>query len=256
LVFLGIDDGTDSGLRRLNKNMTVEESLKGINILKKLDIGFDYGFMLFQPSSTISSVNDNLEFLSKICGDGYTPVSFLKLRPYFDTQVEKELRKAGRLKGKPGYLDYDFFDNRLNYYYQFVTSCSMKWLRDAEGLVNISRWARNYVSVFSKYFNPNSETRIIFGNIRGIIENSNNFLLNTMKDLLILFESEQKNDINFSAELIERKKQLKIKHFYFKEYINSCIDELVYASKPNLSPLPFDENLSLLFRSKINPKQK
>ena len=99
LVFLGIDDGTDSGLKLLNKHMTVAQSLKGINTLKKLEIGFDYGFMLFQPASTFGSVNHNLDFLRQLCSDGTTPVSFLKLRPYCDTRIEMELKKEGRLKG-------------------------------------------------------------------------------------------------------------------------------------------------------------
>ena len=64
LVFLGIEDGTDSGLTRLNKRLTVKRSIEGVNILKRLKIGFDFGFMLFQPYSTFVSIRENLEFPS------------------------------------------------------------------------------------------------------------------------------------------------------------------------------------------------
>ncbi len=95
-VFLGIDDGTDSGLIRLNKHMTVAESLRGINILKKLAIGFDYGFMLFQPASTFKSVNQNLDFLRQLCSDGSTPVTFLKLMPFLIQELKGNFdRKEG-----------------------------------------------------------------------------------------------------------------------------------------------------------------
>ena len=40
--------------------------MRGIDILKRLEIGFDYGFMLFQPASTFKSINDNLELFKTI----------------------------------------------------------------------------------------------------------------------------------------------------------------------------------------------
>ena len=40
----------------------------------------------------------------------YTPLTFLKIMPYYETRIEKELSSEGRLKGKPGFLDYDFND--------------------------------------------------------------------------------------------------------------------------------------------------
>ena len=80
-VFLGIEDGTDHGLKRLNKNMKVAESLRGIWILRDLDIDYDYGFMLFQPHTTFRSLKENLGFLGHICENGCTPVTFLKLMP-------------------------------------------------------------------------------------------------------------------------------------------------------------------------------
>ncbi len=78
--------------------MTTEKSMTGINILKKLSININFGFLLFQPSSTFGSINNNLDFLRQICRDGYTPVTFLKMMPYYETQVEKELIKEGRLR--------------------------------------------------------------------------------------------------------------------------------------------------------------
>ena len=82
--------------------MTVAKSLAGINTLKKLEIGFDFGFMLFQPDTTFRSLNDNLEFLREICGDGYSAMPFLKLMPYYETDVERELLCSGKDKRETG----------------------------------------------------------------------------------------------------------------------------------------------------------
>jgi len=198
-AFLGIEDGTDEGLARLNKNMSVEESLRGINILKQLRIGFDYGFMLFQPSSTFASIIENLSFLENICGDGYTPVSFLKVQPYFETRLERDLRKEGRLKGRPGHLDYDYTDKSLDHYFLFVTDCLREWLLGKKGLLNFLKWARNYLLVYSRYFDSSAEFSEISDNVRSITIHSNLFLLETLKELAGLFETGRFNNGDYNS---------------------------------------------------------
>jgi anaerobic magnesium-protoporphyrin IX monomethyl ester cyclase len=225
LVFLGIEDGTDVGLNLLNKHMTVEKCLEGISILKKLKIGFDYGFMLFQPGSTYRSLNDNLDFLSKICSNGYTSVTFLKMLPYFETRIEKELRKEGRLKGKPGFLDYDFLDESLNHYYKFTSDCLDEWLRMPNGLLSVSRWARNYISVFSRYFEPAPEIDLLSDNITKVISQSNLFLLENMKKLATEFESGKYNTGDYCG-LDEYRIVIKTKHDNYREQIKLCIMRL------------------------------
>src|ERR1035437_851010 len=226
LVFLGIEDGTDIGLKRLNKHMTVAKSLKGINILKKLEIGFDYGFMLFQPTSTYGSVCDNLDFLREICGDGYSAVTFLKMLPYFETRIEKQLREEGRLKGKPGFLDYDFRDESMNHYYDFVTDCLIDWLRDSDGLLNIAKWARNYISVFSCYFELTPEIPLISKDIKNTISECNLYLLDKMKELAPLFESGKYNSGNYK-DLNSYREDINMKHDHFIEQINNSMVRLM-----------------------------
>ena len=226
LVFLGIEDGTDSGLKRLNKHMTVAKSMEGINILKKLDICFDYGFMLFQPTTSYRSLCDNLDFLREICGDGYSAVTFLKMLPYFETRIEKQLREEGRLKGRPGFLDYDFRDESMNHYYNFTTDCLTDWLRDSDGLLNVLKWARNYMSVFSHYFNLTPEVSIISKDIIKTTSESNIFLLDTMKELVPLFESGKYNNGNYK-KLTSYREDINRKHDHFIEQINNSMDKLL-----------------------------
>ncbi len=189
LVFLGIEDGTDKGLKKLNKNMTIEKCLKGINILKKLEIGFDYGFMLFQPDTTFNKLNRNIEFLRQLCEDGYTPVTFLKLLPLYETRVERELKKTGRLRYLNGMGDYDFIEESMNRYFRFIMDGLAKWLWDPYGFENISKWIRNYFLVYIHYFGNNKEIMDLNNKFRKNISESNMFLLDTMKELSKIFES-------------------------------------------------------------------
>ncbi len=226
LVFIGIEDGTDTGLKRLNKHMTLAKSLAGINTLKKLEIGFDFGFMLFQPTTTFRSLNENLDFLKVICGDGYSPVTLLKMMPYYETRIEKELIAEGRIKGEPGFRDYDFLEDSMNHYFEFITICFLEWTRDPNGVVNISKWARNYISVCSRYFESTTALPLISRDIKNLISESNLFLLDNMKELATLFEYGKYTAGNYN-DLKSFRKKIKIKHEHYKKQINNSLANLL-----------------------------
>ena len=188
LVFIGIEDGTDEGLLSLNKRLTIAETIRGVEILNNLGIGFDYRFMLFQPETDYSSLRKNLKFLNSIC-DSVAPVELLKLLPYFDTRVEQELRHQGRIKGRPGHYDYDFLDESLNDCYQTVSECFAYWLWDAYGLTNLSKWARNMFAVYDRFgtVRPDVESQKL--KFRNTLKESNRYILGALSDLVDLFES-------------------------------------------------------------------
>lgn len=155
MVFIGLEDGTDEGLNRYNKKMTVESARYGVEVLRKLGIGFDYGYILFQPESTFSSLRENLHFLEEICSNSIVPMTFLKLMPYFGTRVERELREAGRLIGRPGRFDYNFLTPALDACWEAVSDCFAEWLWGREGAVNLAKWVRNFLAVRDHFGEPN-----------------------------------------------------------------------------------------------------
>ena len=208
-VFMGIEDGTDYGLRKMNKKLNVSDNLSAINILKKLEINIDYGFMLFQPDTTFNSLRENLNFLRLICEDGYMPVTFLKMMPYLETEVEKELRKAGRIKGIPGSLDYDFLVKSMDDYYDFVSGAFNTWLNSPQGLSNISKWADIYNSVFSFYYGDIDGPQYLINELRTQVSDANKYMLDTLHVLSEIFESNS-YDLENDEEL---------------EYLRSTIDE-------------------------------
>jgi anaerobic magnesium-protoporphyrin IX monomethyl ester cyclase len=218
-VFLGIEDGTNAGLRRLNKHMTVEKSLNGINILRKLKIDFDYGFILFQPLTTFKSLNENLDFLRYICSDGYTPATFLRLIPLYETREETELLKAGKLKSSDNLREYDFLQESMNHFYDFIVDCFTEWLRYPDGVENISKWARNYLSVYMKYLDYLPQGINFQRKVRKVIAQSNIFLLDTMYELSEIFREDC--DSEDKMLLKSYKNRIKLKHDYFKNEIIS-----------------------------------
>lgn len=225
LVFIGIEDGTDSGLKKINKNMTTEECRNGIETLKKLEIGFDFGFMLFQPDTTFRSLNNNLDYLRSICGDCFTSVPFLKMMPYYETRIEKELIAEGRIKGKPGNWDYDFLEDSMNHYFEFLTKCFFEWTCNRNGVGNISKWARNYVSVCYRYYGSLPFLYEISYDLKKTISESNLYLLDTMKKLAIIFESGNYDKVRDSY-LKSIKKDVLGKHEFYKKKINNSMTKI------------------------------
>ncbi|MEN8204318.1 MAG: radical SAM protein, partial [Bacteroidota bacterium] len=197
-IYLGIEDGTDTGLLRINKKQKVTDSLRGVEIIKDLGIGMDFGFMLFQPTTTYKTLKKNLMFLETICGDGYMPVAFLKMLPYFGTRIEKDLRDEGRLTGLPGFLDYDFYEKSLNDYHHLVFDLFNQWLNAPEGFTNMSKWTRDYLSMFSFYFGSMSQIQQLSDELQSYVSVANLFMLDTLRRLSAKFESgdyQQENDM-------------------------------------------------------------
>lgn len=221
LVFIGLEDGTDAGLTRLNKRLTAAEGMGAVDTLKKLGIEFDYGFMLFQPETNFLSLRQNLKFLTSVCHDGVAPVEFLKLMPYFNTRVEKELREQRRLKGRPGKFDYDFNTDSLNACYAAISDCFAKWLWGADGITNLSRWARDYFA-FHDYFGlsePGVEQ--LRKNFRKSASESNLYILDTLAVLFNLFESG--SYLEEGKQTIEKiRSEAKAKHAFYRREIRAC----------------------------------
>jgi len=221
LVFIGLEDGTDEGLARLNKGMTASANTRAVEIIENLGIGFDYGFMLFQPESTFKSLNENLDFLGAICSSNDTPLSVLKLMPCFNTRVERELREVGRLKGRPGHLDYDFLDPMLDSCYETVTECFAVWMWSAGGLTNLSKHARNYFAVNEHFGRTDNHLVRQKGKFREILAESNLYMLDTMKFLFDLYECGDNNkELTHTAEMIIS--EARAKHHTFCQGVREC----------------------------------
>jgi radical SAM superfamily enzyme YgiQ (UPF0313 family) len=210
-VYLGIEDGTAAGLKRMNKGLEVNDHLEGIRILKVLGISIDYGFMLFQPDSTHEHVRDNLLFLEEICSDGYMPVFFLKMMPYLATEIERELREEGRLKGRPGFLDYDFREKSMDDFYAFVNESLNAWFHDPAGLNNYFKWITNYLAVYDFFHGYHPKIEAIADRICRQVAEANQFIIKTMRELSALFES-GKYSLENDSRLERYRNSIKKKH--------------------------------------------
>ena len=223
LVYLGLEDGTDSGLQLMNKRLAVETSLAAVNNLKRIGIEYDFGFMLFHPETTTQSILNNLEFLYEICGDGSSPVTFCKMLPYAETQIEQRLKREGRLKGKPGFEDYDFNDASLDSLYVFMTQCFADWIGSHEGVLNVARWARYTLAVCRRYYPLSPSLKTVEQALRGCIAQSNAYFIDTTHELIRLFGNDRPVS---SHELAALKDDIQNHHRQYQSELNHLIDQI------------------------------
>ncbi|GAX59524.1 Fe-S oxidoreductase [Candidatus Scalindua japonica] len=65
-VFLGIESGSQRSLDKFRKYTTVEDNKNAIYLLREYGIEPNYGFIMFDPDSTITDVRENFEFLKEM----------------------------------------------------------------------------------------------------------------------------------------------------------------------------------------------
>ena len=187
IVYLGLESGNPTGLRVLNKRITVARNLEAVDTLKELGLRYDFGFMLFDPTSTIDLVLENVRFLRRICGDGSSAIPFCKTLPYGDTRIEDELRLQGRLCGDAFSPDYGFSEDNVDAWFAFLQHALRPWAFGSESLLGTLRWARSEVTVLQRFFPESSGLEQYAGEIRTLAARYNDALCRIVEDSAPVF---------------------------------------------------------------------
>ncbi len=186
-LYLGIESGNDQGLRIFNKRYTINQIHRSLAILQELGIHLSYGFMMLDPDSTIDSVKENVAFLEEMTRDGQAAVNFTKMFPYAGTTIARKLKKEGRLKGTVTSPEYDFKDPRLGMVEYFLLKALSSYL-SGNGLADRLGFARFDAVILDKFFSDKCDTKAYDDAIRGLVQQSNNSVIDTMNRGIRLVE--------------------------------------------------------------------
>lgn len=153
-VYMGLESGSEEGLTALNKSITVAQNLHAVETLKRLGLNFDFGFMLLDPSSSFHSILENVAFLRRIVGDGYTAAEFCRMIPYDGTPIKEQLAAEGRLRGDVCNPDYDFLDPRLSTFYVAINELLnvTGWIHGLHALSPQLKYAWHEVAVLERLY--------------------------------------------------------------------------------------------------------
>lgn len=115
-VLVGIESGSDIGLRRWNKLSTAEDNKRVIRLLSDAGVYIAFGFISFHAWSTFEEIWENLNFLRTYMGHNLRRYT-TRLELYPGAEVIEQLRTAGLLT--PAYDEelnpfaYGFVDPRV-----------------------------------------------------------------------------------------------------------------------------------------------
>ncbi len=204
LVYMGLESGSDQGLVTLNKGITVEQNERAVEVLKSLGILFDFGFMLLDPSSTFSSILENIAFLRRIVGDGYAAAEFCRMIPYDGTPIKDELERQGRLRGDVCNPDYDFLEPGLYEFYIAVNELLnvTGWIHGLRALSPQLKYAWSEVAVLDRLYPSVPHLSDYRATLQQITRASNNVLFEVVDDLTHAFM--EGRAVAWSPEALER----------------------------------------------------
>lgn len=207
LVYMGLESGSEQGLETLHKQITVEQNIRAVNVLKSIDLMWEYGFMLLDPSSTFESVRENLAFLRTILADGCLPVTFCRMLPYDGTPIKDELVRTGRLRGDVCNPDYDFLDPRLSEFYQvLMTTMSLRgWIHGIEAVTLHLMTAWHEVAIMERLYPRLPRMEKYKQNLRRITGRSNDLVLNIVEDISYIYSHGREN--HWDPQVIEESRQ-------------------------------------------------
>jgi radical SAM superfamily enzyme YgiQ (UPF0313 family) len=198
LVYMGLESGSEQGLETLHKQITVEQNIAAVKLLKSIGLTFEYGFMLLDPSSTFETVRDNLNFLRIILADGCLPVTFCRMVPYDGTPIKDELVRTGRLRGGVCDPDYDFLDPRLEEFYKGLTSVVNVngWIHGLQAVTSQLDWAWHEVTVMERLGPVLPGMTKYKKKLRELTKASNDMLLRVVEDLSYVYSDGKENPWN------------------------------------------------------------
>jgi radical SAM superfamily enzyme YgiQ (UPF0313 family) len=184
-VYMGLESGSEDGLETLNKDITVAENLRAVEILKTLGIVYEFGFMLFDPSTTFESVRDNVAFLQRIAGDGSASAAFCRMLPYDGTPIKDTLAREGRLKGDVCDPDYDYLDTRVTDYFAALTGLLRLtgWIHGNPGLSPQLKFAWNEYGIMERLFPALPDIEDYKHQLMAVTAASNDMLFRVIADV-------------------------------------------------------------------------
>lgn len=104
----GIENGSDSALKRMNKRASLEDNEKALALFKKYDYLVQMGFILFDKDTTLEELEENYRFLRKY-DFAVTKGIFSEMFSAEGTNLNRKLRNDNKL------IESDFILNNNKY---------------------------------------------------------------------------------------------------------------------------------------------
>jgi radical SAM superfamily enzyme YgiQ (UPF0313 family) len=155
-VFLGIEAGTAESLRRLGRGQTVDDNVRALAILRRLDIHTCFNLLVLNPSSTLEDLAANVKFLRK---HPHHAMNFCRTEVYAGTPLERQLNKANRLLGDYWGYDYEITDPRAQAAFEIIYPAFEARNYGDEGLHHLTMQIDYEQALLTRFFGSHESLR-------------------------------------------------------------------------------------------------
>ena len=133
-AYVGIESGAKHSLEVFGKRTSVAENRRSVEILKQLGILADFNLLMFNPYTTLEDIEEDLQFVEDMAGDGSVPVSIARVEVYSGTPLQRRLAGEGRLLGTYRAWDYQIIEPAAELLFRQVLAAMHRRNYHAEGL--------------------------------------------------------------------------------------------------------------------------
>jgi len=128
-VYMGVESFVQNQLDSFNKNCTVGDNERAIDILEDLGIDYTLGTIVFSPETTFEEFKANQEAIRQI-GYRHVTVPLARLKLFKGTSLEREMRQS---EGSRGFSRQSYLSNRqLRYDLESLTESQFDKIYDYE----------------------------------------------------------------------------------------------------------------------------
>ncbi len=182
-AYVGVESGSPSSLRTLNKRTTVAQNRRALEILSRIGMLADFGLIFFDPESTVQDVRANLDFFRAMAGDGQAPLSFGRLEVYAGTPILERLDRQGRLTGSYMAWTYQIPDPRIELLFRMMFATMRRRYYTNSGLGKQASLACYEFMMYEFLAGDRTESALA-NRLREIVARVNNDSLRTMDEML------------------------------------------------------------------------
>ena len=199
-VFLGVEAATARGLKALERNQSVDESLRALDACGELDISAQFTLMTFNPDTTLETLRADILFMRHYCGN---PLNYCRAEIYAGTPLERRMVECGRARGDYRARAYRLLDPVADLACETALDLfhSRCW---ANGSLMLNTIGMDHAAAVAKRFHPGSRVEGLTGQVRDWLRSVNMNTIDLLEEVVELSSSAGGHaDANFRRQVHE-----------------------------------------------------
>lgn len=160
-ILIGIESANPSALRSFRKGESLQTIRQSINILRQTGIDIVPGFMIFNPYTTIETLENDLVFLETY---GFMPTLSKSLRIFDGTPLQEIMASENRLIWRSpfeGYHEY-IVEPSIASIYMALKTISVEWIDLLNKTYQGEIWSIKKAPAFNQRLNFDALNKLVF----------------------------------------------------------------------------------------------